>query len=473
MSGAGDFDARQGTVHDQMGRCQERSSLGGRQRRRRQGEDPVVQTRRPTGSGGMLRCHDEGGRKTLGLPVASRLQQLRELRAVPGAGRDHQVPISGYSVSTQGGIHVDVRRRALRRCAEPRMRIRERSREHLEPICVLLGHLQPRPQRAFGGLRGGERALDRRLTEVVFQHAQRRRPIRGHSGEEAQLGLRPGRQLDGRSQAEDRIEHAAEGSRQRGSGNQHSRPAKRAAPTDEAQAVGLPLQVTRTNQRVKHPRPGLLVGAGPPSRQQPGALRDALRLDEQLRERRVRRMGGGVVQNHLEIARHLEPPRGRRPVAHADPTNLQVVAGRDGDVESGLYALVVADERDACGPIFRSADRARVPDRLEARGPEAAGVEVAQVEEIALVVLDAVAAPAVERQAVAARLTAARSRDHHVVASVRDESGCGSRRVRIREVHRINRTFAGSSSMVACVPVKRVVGSPFTMTARSGASPGG
>src|SRR2546425_1399980 len=53
--------------------------------------------------------------------------------------------------------------------------------------------------------------LFRSLSEVVFQHAQRRRPIRGHSGEEAQLGLRPGRQLDGRSQAEDRSEeHTSE-----------------------------------------------------------------------------------------------------------------------------------------------------------------------------------------------------------------------------------------------------------------------
>ena len=38
---------------------------------------------------------------------------------------------------------------------------------------------------------------------------------------------------------------------------------------------------------------------------------------------------------------------------------------------------------------------------------------------------------------------------------------------------RINRTFAGSSSMVACAPVKRVVALPFTTTARRGPSPGG
>ena len=43
---------------------------------------------------------------------------------------------------------------------------------------------------------------------------------------------------------------------------------------------------------------------------------------------------------------------------------------------------------------------------------------------------------------------------------------------RCSAIHRVNRTFAGSSAMMACVPVKRIVGLPFTTTARRGSSPG-
>ena len=126
----------------------------------------------------------------------------------------------------------------------------------------------------------------------------------------------------------------------------------RSAAADELGAVGLVRR--RADRRCRGPSSGASSTA---AARRPSAGRrvhriacrgaDELGLDEQVAERGVRRVGGRRRQHHLGEARQLD--RARRPAAvgDADPAQLDVVLGRDADLDVRVDVAIAAAELGA------------------------------------------------------------------------------------------------------------------------------
>src|SRR5438309_1589693 len=73
------------------------------------------------------------------------------------------------------------------------------------------------------------------------------------------------------------------------------------------------------------------------------------RLDEELAEGRTAEVRGGGGQHDLRVARHLDLAHAIAVIGDGDPPHLDVVFGRDGDVERRRDAVIHAVERRALG----------------------------------------------------------------------------------------------------------------------------
>ena len=167
--------------------------------------------------------------------------------------------------------------------------------------------------------------------------------------------------------------------------------------------------------------------------EQRGALGQVLRLDEQLAEGRVGQVVGGRGEDDLGVARDLDLARTIAVVGHRQPAHLDVVLGRDRDVELGGDVVVAAVE----GRLLRE-EGDQVVLRLLRRGleggrPDRAAAHVAQVEELAARIAGRILAVPRDRAAPTEAGAAAGVGHHRGVVAVGQELRVGEPRVRRAE----------------------------------------
>ncbi len=182
------------------------------------------------------------------------------------------------------------------------------------------------------------------------------------------------------------------------------------------------------HQHVCEPGVGLPTGARTAVEHQGVQVLEVLALHEELAERRMSLVLGRIADDHLGVARHREPPSGRRLVPQRHQPYLDVIAGRDAD----LFV-----ERDVVGAQM-PLDHVGVEDHLAVAGcqrPREPAVEVAKVQPESGAVERAVGPPACEGHGAPVAAAAAIG-DENAVATVRQHmglrnAGTGTRRPRI------------------------------------------
>ena len=158
----------------------------------------------------------------------------------------------------------------------------------------------------------------------------------------------PAGSADALPQAEDRIEHEAGGARQRPAVERDGI-LERAAAADEARAIGFPFERTvRPSfeaQHVHRPGAGIARVARAAMADQRAALGQELGFDEQLAERRMREIIARLRQRHFDVAGDVDLADAIAVVDELQDAHLDVVFGRDRDLEPRRDLLVLAVER--------------------------------------------------------------------------------------------------------------------------------
>ena len=300
-------------------------------------------------------------------------------------GQPERVPVGGGRPEGRG---------ALGRGAEP-VPEQERAGERRGGLGLVVGD----PEAVAPVVLGVGGGLDRRLGvgdrtervgagQGVGARAASRQP-------ERPLGRPARRDLDDRPQRDDRVEHGAGRPAQRARRVERGRrrPVPRAA--DEPEPVGLPRHgLGAIVEPVRQPRRGVLRRARAAPGEEDGPPLDALGLDEQLRERRVRRVGRPVVDDDLGERRRLDAARAPVARRQAEVTDERA-ARRDGQAQPRLQAVVLPHDLDRPRPE-PGLVAVRLWVRPPPRRPDGAGVEVAEEDEEPVGVLDAVGPPARE-----------------------------------------------------------------------------
>ncbi len=276
------------------------------------------------------------------------------------------------------------------------------------------------------GVREGEREGPRGGGRIVVALRERegRLAARGHPGGEREPHHAPRREAHALAQAHDGVEQHAGGAGERA-------PVERlgvlraAAPAEEVAAVALPLHRTLRPallaDDVHREELGVLRGARPAPTEQRVALGHVLRLDEELAEGGVGEVVGVRREHDLGVARDLELPRALAVVRHLQPAHLDVVLGRDGDVELRSDLVVGPLEGRLLHGEGDQVVRGFPGGRVVRRGPDPTAADVAQVEELAPGVAGRVLAKAGDGAPAAEARAAARVGDHGGVAAVREK----------------------------------------------------
>ena len=246
----------------------------------------------------------------------------------------------------------------------------------------------------------------------------------------------PGREPDALAQADHGVEHDAGRAGERapveGLGI-----VRRPPSAEKARAIRLPLdgalRAAFQAQDVHGPQRRLVGRARPTAAQQGGSLREVLRLDEQLPEGGVGQVVRRRGEHDLGVARDLDLAGAVAVVRHRQSPHLDVVLGRDGDVEERRDAVVAAAERRLLGEERHQVALRLRPRRMVGRRPHGAAAHVPQVDELASRVARGVLAVAGDDAAPAEAGAAARVRHDRGVAAVRQELGVRPQRVRRSE----------------------------------------
>ena len=171
---------------------------------------------------------------------------------------------------------------------------------------------------------------------VALREGQGRLPARGHPGGEGEPHHRARREAHALPQAHDGIEQDAGGARERAA-VERLRILRASTAAQEPPAVALPLhrplRPPLLADDVHREQPLVLRRARPPAAEQRVALRDVLRFHEELAEGRVGEIVGSGREDDLGVAGDLELPGPIPVVGHLDPADLDVVLGRDRDLE--------------------------------------------------------------------------------------------------------------------------------------------
>ena len=173
--------------------------------------------------------------------------------------------------------------------------------------------LAVRPGQLEGARRGG------RLAELV---GQGQGLVAGLGEGGGQRHHRGAARLDAEpaAEAEDRVEHRADGPREDGAGLERGRVGRRAAAAEEPRAVGLVLRLAdrlaprgRAVHRRDVHRPQRLLGgrSHPPPAEDRLRAGEPLRLQEELDERRMAEVGTARGQHDLGVAGQLQLARRR------------------------------------------------------------------------------------------------------------------------------------------------------------------
>ncbi len=232
------------------------------------------------------------------------------------------------------------------------------------------------------------------------------------------LGLQHHPHADGH----DRIKYRAVRAGEVDIGGQRLRRPRRVATAQEARTVGFvgdrhDLGVMHRDQ-MEHPRWHFVVRTWP-TRAEHGLLGGQdLALHEEVAEGRMRIVGRCGRQHHFGIGGDFHRALATAAVGQAQAPELDVVLGRDGDLQVALAAA--AGTAELCLGVGE--DRLIMVQRhaggLVGGRPELAAVHVAQVAERPPSIGGAVFAPAGERQVAVAAVAAAGMGQHAVVAPV-------------------------------------------------------
>ena len=174
---------------------------------------------------------------------------------------------------------------------------------------------------------------------------------------------------------------------------------------------------------MRRPDSRIAGSARPPGGEQGVELGHGLRLNEEIRERRVGCIGRCRRQHELAIGGQLDLARLCPEVHERDPANLCVVFGGDHDFERGRDRAVapaklrsVLGERDLVGVRLDGG-------RLVGRRPDCSALGIPQEDVRAPVIARDVLAPAGDGASGALAVARPRGRQHHRVASVGEQVG--------------------------------------------------
>ena len=377
-------------------------------------------------AGAMLVEHDEIERQSLGAQVLVRLEQIAEERQLGAVGESRQQhgSVAGDAVLPQFGLAAAVRQDGVAG-AQPGIGVEQAAAEALEQDRVVDGEAEV-PQLDLA-VRAGERQRpgDGAPVVVLLHEAVGLFFGLGKAGDEGDAGRAAGRQPHELTQRDDRVEHRAGRVRQRVGGRQRDRIPERAAAPDEARAVGLELRrradAPAAAEQVEEIGPGA-ARARPARADQRITLGQRRRLDEQVRERRVREVGLRRRQHDFRVAGEIEAARLAAVVGDRDPPQLDVVLGRDDDLGARLQASVDPAEHR---PVEREGDFELVgvaSDRLMGGRPDRTGLQIANEAEVAPFVGGDVLPPARHRQVLPAAVAAA-GIGHHDASRSRSRAG--------------------------------------------------
>ncbi len=152
---------------------------------------------------------------------------------------------------------------------------------------------------------------------------------------------------------------------------------------------------------LEHPRRRVLRRARAPRAQHGGRPLEDLGLHEQLAEGRMQHEGHGARQHHLGVAGDLDAALRAAAVGEAHAPQLDVVLGRDRDLQQALDPVRHAVVRGLVGGEARDVAAHLLARGVERGRPDRAAAHVAQVDERAPVVLRDVFPPARDGVAVA------------------------------------------------------------------------
>ncbi len=219
-------------------------------------------------------------------------------------------------------------------------------------------------------------------------------------------------------------------SRAWGSSVERPRPRKRARSVSHSSGT---LRAALQAQDVHGPERRLVGRARPTAAQERRSLREVLRLDEQLSEGGVGQVVRRRGEHDLGVARDLDLAGAVAVVRHRQPPHLDVVLGRDRDVEERRDAVVAAAERRLLGEERHQVVLRLRPRRVVGRGPHRPAAHVPEVDELASRIAGRVLAVAGDDAASAEAGAAAGVRHDRGVAAVRQELGVRPQRVRRAE----------------------------------------
>ncbi len=376
-----------------------------------------------------------------------RLHELAHELDVVGIGNleQHDRQVTGDRVAPEAGLPPTVSHQHARGGPQRGVGKDHRACEASVELRIGLGGVElPQHDLAVRG-RQLEHAIRETAILVLVDEMEHGVPRLGSARNH--VDRRRGSGVDGEAMADrdDRIQHRTLGARQR-TGERHRDGFRHAsAAPDESPAVGLArnlagLCAVRGHQ-MEHPRHLLLEGARPTGAKNGASPRDDLGLDEQVAECRMQRVRGRRREDHLGIARHVQRPRGPRPIGDVDPAELDVVFRRNHDLGMRLEIEILASKLRPALREDRFVAIRLLPRRLVCRRPELAACLVAQIAEGAPIVGRGVFAPPGHGQVFPATAAASGIRDHDVVAAVRQQVHLRDRGVRTgQHAHRQLRT---------------------------------
>ena len=236
----------------------------------------------------------------------------------------------------QPGLTELVRRNGLRACSERAVRAEDTRRQSFEQNGLVGGNAQM-PKAALGVCHR-ERERSRRSAGIVIlpREGLGRLAIRRHASHETQSYRRARWKPDPLAEADDRIQHDA---RRAGEGApvECLRVPWTSPAAQKAGAIRLPFERPLWSafqaQGMERPGSGLVRVTGPSMAQQSGAVRQILGFNEQLAECRVSEVVHRGCEDDLGIARHIELADAGPMIAKGDPPHLDVIFGRDCDLE--------------------------------------------------------------------------------------------------------------------------------------------
>ena len=306
----------------------------------------------------------------------------------------------------------------------PREALEQIGLARADPKMVQL-HLRLRPGQGRGAVeRGGIAVLVHGVNQGVAGA--------GHHRPERDARHGPGGDGHATAQGQNRVQHGADGVRQRGPVH-GGRIAQGAAAAQKAGTVGFRPDVTR--RALRHHQvagPYLRFGGrpAPPCRQDGVSVGQPLGLHEHLGEDRVREVVGAADQRKLSVGGDVDGARSLAGIRHGDAADLGILFRRDKDLHHRRQRTVATGELGAVLPEGHLVLVRHHAKGLQPRRPNLPASGVPQKDPGPPVIERRVFSPTGDGQVPPPATAGARGRQHHGVAPVGQQVGDGFRFVR-------------------------------------------